>query len=250
MTDPITGLPRTVASDDSTQLIRMGGDMRPAPLDLPRTTFGGGYKTEDVDKAIAFLQRQNMASARRIDDLTDAARSQQIAVSKLEQQVATLTAENERLRHQANNPLESLGASAQALMNDCKEKGRAIVDEATRRAQSIVGEAQAKADSLAKESAENARAAAEQMEKDRADAKTQVDQMLASAKETARNITDMAKERAMESDRKCAEHERQVGEECDKRVAQAEDRRRQALDAVDSIRDLVGRVAGMLDGKN
>lgn len=131
----------------------------------------------DVDATDAYIKRLNEALDAAMGGLENARRALAVADTEktgLQARLKEAEEERETLRHRLDNPLETVGRSAQAFLNEAREQAKGIVDKANAQARDIVGKAQAKADETVGEATRKADAARAQAERDVADAQSRL----------------------------------------------------------------------------
>lgn len=146
----------------------------------------------DVDATDAYIRRLNEALDAAMGGLENARRALAVADTEktgLQARLKEAEEERETLRHRLDNPLETVGRSAQAFLNEAREQAKGIVDKANAQARDIVGKAQAKADETAGEAARKAEAA-------KADAEQAVKGAQARAEEAERRTAEEARHAA------------------------------------------------------
>ena len=148
----------------------------------------------DIDATDAYIKRLNEALNAAMGGLENTRCALAVADTEktgLQARLKEAEEERETLRHRLDNPLETVGRSAQAFLNEAREQAKGIVDKANAQARDIVGKAQAKADETVGEATRKADAARAQAERDVADAQSRLGEAERRTAEEARHAAEI-----------------------------------------------------------
>lgn len=182
----------TTTGSDLTQVIEPNRD-RGHQLPLA-AKLRNGY---DIDATDAYVRRLNEALDAAMGGLENARRALAVAdaeKSGLKTRLRESEEERESLRHRLDNPLETVGRSAQAFINEAREQAKGIVDKANAQAKDIVSKAQAKADETTGQAAREAEAARAAAERDVADAQARAEEAERRTAEETRRAAEIRSE--------------------------------------------------------
>ncbi|MBT1161808.1 hypothetical protein [Bifidobacterium sp. SO1] len=220
-------------SQDLTQIIQPGQNPQNEHRDpLPRAL--NGYRVEDVDRLLRNMDDRQAGLKRSLAQAYANQERLAARIGSLQAQLDAAVEERDRLRHEAENPWETLGANAQKLIADAKAQADDIRDHA-------------RADT----------------EKSLQDAGTQATRMLEEAKTRANGMIEEANRRISEADKALKERAAQADKDLNareqafrERIAQA-DRERETRDresqeradhATAAIREAKTMLKHLIDG--